>query len=1033
MKLKTIILMSGTTIGATLIIPTTIRGNNYNHNSHQTQLGNVNKTSLSEVLKITKPTAWNPSVKFTGLDGSGTYQKPEYKNTTVQLFNKNGKPINKPLTGLSNWPFGIDGMSIGYTPNKGYTWTDGTNKMVKIYYVVKNLPTTGIVIKPTSSTAPVKFTGMDSSGTYQKPEYKNTIVQLFDINNTPINKPLTNLSNGDHMYIGYTPNKGYTWSNGTNDMVKIEYVVSGLITGIAKPTASTAPVKFTGLNYSGTYKAPKYANTTVKLFNFDDRPINKPLTGLSNYPYGTDEMYVGYTPNKGYVWKDGTNKMVQVMYYVEGLPVGLTKPTASTAPVKFTGLNGSSTYQKPQYANTTVNLFDSNNNPIDKPLTNLSNGDHMYVGYTPDNGYVWNDNTNKMVKIEYVVSGLITGIAEPTASTVPVKFTGVNGHGTYKAPKYANTTVQLYNWELQAIDKPVTNLHNSPYYACYMFVGFTPNKGYAWNNGNKNMIKVRYSVTGLSVGLTKPTISSVPVKFTGLNGSSTYQKPQYANTTAQLFDSNNNPIDNPLTNLSNGNYMYVGYTPNKGYAWNDDTNKMVKIKYVVSGLCIGLTKPTASTAPVKFTGVNYSGTYKAPKYANTTVKLFNFDDRPINKPLTGLSNYPYGTDEMYIGYTPNKGYTWNDGTNKMVKIEYYVEGLPTALTKPTASTAPVKFTGVNYGGTYKAPKYANTTVQLFNFDDRPINKPLTGLSNWPYGTDEMYIGYTPNKGYTWNDGTNKMVKIEYYVEGLPTALTKPTASTAPVKFSGINGSGTYQKPQYTNTTVQLFDSNNNPIDKPLTNLSNGDHMYVSYTPNKGYAWKDGTNKMVKIEYYVEGLPTALTKPTASTAPVKFSGINGSGTYQKPQYTNTTVQLFDSNNNPIDKPLTNLSNGDHIYVSYTPNKGYAWKDGTNKMVKIEYVVSGLSNKAKCNQIITKAKQELNKHTGSQMKIFAIMGETQLKRKFIKRIDTFLTNKSVNLKVVNVKHVSGQTFTITASINYGIGTTQFVTFTNVVWSF
>ena len=301
----------------------------------------------------------------------------------------------------------------------------------------------------------------------------------------------------------------------------------------------------------------------------------------------------------------------------------------------------------------------------------------------------------------------------------------------------------------------------------------------------------------------------------------------------------------------------------------------------------------------------------------------------------------------------------------------------------------------------------------------------------------MYVGYTPNKGYAWNDGTNKMVKIKYTVNGLSVGLTKPTASTAPVKFTGLNYSGTYKAPEYANTAVQLFDSNDNPISRPLTGLSNypngTDAMYVGYTPNKGYTWNDGTNKMIQIKYYVKGLQTALTNPTTSTAPVKFIGANGWGTYKAPEYANTAVQLFDSNNNPIDKPLTNLSNGDHIYAGYTPNKGYVWNDGTNKMIKLEYTVSGLKSKSGCDKIITKAKQNLSKHKGEQMKILAMSGETQLKRKFIKRIDAFLTNKSVNLKVVNVKHVSGQTFTITASINYSIGTTQFVTFTDVVWNF
>ena len=56
---------------------------------------------------------------------------------------------------------------------------------------------------------------------------------------------------------------------------------------------------------------------------------------------------------------------------------------------------------------------------------------------------------------------------------------------------------------------------------------------------------------------------------------------------------------------------------------------------------------------------------------------------------------------MFVGYTPNKGYAWSDGSKKMIKVKYVVHGLPTGITKPTTTNAPVAFTGINYSGTYK--------------------------------------------------------------------------------------------------------------------------------------------------------------------------------------------------------------------------------------------------------------------------------------------------------------------------------------------
>ena len=197
-------------------------------------------------------------------------------------------------------------------------------------------------------------------------------------------------------------------------------------------------------------------------------------------------------------------------------------------------------------------------------------------------------------------------------------------------------------------------------------------------------------------------------------------------------------------------------------------------------------------------------------------------------------------DEIYVGYTPNKGYSWNDDTNKMIQVEYVVHGLPTGVTKPTTTNAPIKFTGINGHGTYKTPTYKNTTVQLFDFQNHKIDKPLTNLSNYPYYTDSMYVGYTPNKGYAWSDNTRSMIEVNYVVHGLiENNLVKPTTSNAPIKFTGAKYSGTFSI-KYKNTTVQYFDLNNKRINNPPINLSNGDKIQVGYTPNKGYAWEDCT-------------------------------------------------------------------------------------------------------------------------------------------------------------------------------------------------
>ena len=375
-----------------------------------------------------------------------------------------------------------------------------------------------------------------------------------------------------------------------------------------------------------------------------------------------------------------------------------------------------------------------------------------------------------------------------------------------------------------------------------------------------------------------------------------------------------------------------------------------------------LTKPTTTNAPVTFTGINGFGTYSAPQYNNTTVQLFDSNNKPINEPESDLTNYPYGRDTVYVSYTPNKGYSWNDGTNKMVKVEYHVSNL-IGVAKPTTTNAPVTFTGINYAGTYKVPQYTFTTAQLFDFSGRPIKKPESDLSNWPYGMDEIYVGYTPFKGIFWSDGSNQMVKVEYVVHGLQTGVKKPTTTNAPVTFTGFNGRGTYIKPTYKNTTVQLFKyGSQDPIDKPTTNLWNypygNDDIWVGYTPNKGCTWTDGTNKMIKVHYLVSGLTDGtLTRPTITNAPVMFNGASGHGSFIKPTYKNTTTQLYDLKGNPVNTPPTNLSRGDSISIGYTPNKTFAWQDGTKQMVIVKYMFGAPSLKIIINIVIQKVQNRM----------------------------------------------------------------------------
>ena len=284
------------------------------------------------------------------------------------------------------------------------------------------------VAKPGAKTTAGKVEGINNYGIFTATPLTGTTITSAPVGTAKKDKYKT----GDQITVTYTLNAGYAWEGGGTDVVNSIYTVGTLQNGIAIPTKSSVPLTFTGIQGHGTFvlpTAPK--NTTVKITAGGSGQT--PLATLSN----NDTVTLSFTPTQGNIWTDNTNTAKTVNYTVAGLPTGVIKPGATTTAGKVEGINNFGKFTATPLTGTTITSAPVGTAKKDKYKT----GDQITVTYTLNAGYAWEGGTTDVVNSIYTVGTLQNGIAIPTKSSVPLTFTGIQGHGTFVLP----TAPKKYN------------------------------------------------------------------------------------------------------------------------------------------------------------------------------------------------------------------------------------------------------------------------------------------------------------------------------------------------------------------------------------------------------------------------------------------------------------------------------------------------------------------------------------------------------------------------------------------------------------
>ena len=383
---------------------------------------------------------------------------------------------------------------------------------------------------------------------------------------------------------------------------------------------------------------PTLTGTTVKASKSKE---------LSN----NDKFTITFTLNKGYVWKDGTSKPVNLKYKVSGLLKGVAKPIVATGKVE--GINNYGIFTATPLTGTTITSAPVGTAKKDKYKT----GDQITVTYTLNAGYAWEGGGTDVVNSIYTVGTLQNGIAIPTKSSVPLTFTGIQGHGTFvlpTAPK--NTTVKITAGG--SGQTPLATLSNND----TVTLSFTPTQGNIWTDNTNTAKTVDYTVSGLKEGIIIPTKLLVPVTFSGTQGKGTFTMPSYANTNITITAGGTAKV--PSTTLSTGTKVTLSFVPIGTNAWTDNTKTAKTVDYIVPTLPTGVIKPTLTTI-AKATGTAGKGSYTIKQFTGMTGTIKSGDK---------TSNLKNG-DTIIITYKLKEGYKWEDNTRSDVTLNLIVSGL----------------------------------------------------------------------------------------------------------------------------------------------------------------------------------------------------------------------------------------------------------------------------------------------------------------------------------------------------------------------
>ena len=261
--------------------------------------------------------------------------------------------------------------------------------------------------------------------------------------------------------------------------------------------------------------------------------------------------------------------------------------------------------------------------------------------------------------------------------------------------------------------------------------------------------------------------------------------------------------------------------------------------------------------------------------------------------------------------------------------------VPARIIVPVPSIAKGKLTGWQWFGHFSPEMLKGTKVEM-KFNDGAINGSLTnGII--------VSMTYRLLSNNIWSNNTNEPVTVKYIISGLnDKKISKPTETNPALYFTGVNHDGTFVMPSFAGTTINIIYNGHSLLTPPKT-LSNNDKVKLEFKLNKHLYWEDGTSNDYSLTYTVSNLSIKVKKPTNKNYDLKFTGLNGGGTFKLINYDGTTIEIKKGGTQTT--PSKELSNDDIVELSFTLKNGYIWNDGEpSTVITLTYRVSGLTKRS-----------------------------------------------------------------------------------------
>lgn len=613
------------------------------------------------------------------------------------------------------------------------------------------------------------------NGKEQSPTWENYIESTCIIKNT------TNTKSG--VYTSYfRPILGCVWDDGSGMSIKtFDWAISN-IQSIPTPHQSDFAYVIEG-------------NSTTKVGPVWDNYITDSCDILGVLEASNKGTYLAiFIPKEGYVWEDdATRKPKYVSWQIKNYQECEYPKLVSS--VLYTGSTVSPTIEYDTEACTMTGATESVNIATYNAIFSLNPG------------YMWIDHTRENFEIVWDIVSDNVPIPLPHSDAIYY-------NGSERSPIWLD-----YHQNSCTITGVTRAIEPGHYTAI-----FTPNTGYVWKDGTRDLKEVDWSILEPLVIKSLPSIANVKYNVGGEVSPSEITISYGSNMNTFDIDSLKMyfTIRGDISATSVGSYT-MNLTPKDMVKWWDGTRETKSVYWtVVESTAIVINNGSLYLTEQLYdnNGAEIRPTFalKASLELNTTKDIENFNNKCCIYP-EAVATEP-GTYTAYV--YPRPGYYWADGS-------IYKEVKWTVLSQSEVRRIPdpILLEKLYFNNQNQTPKFYIAT-------DRCLENIAEASA---VGTYENIFTISDTNVVWESTGTDTIV-IPWRIHEV-NIIDYPTLNLTTIQYDGTTKSPTWNN--YTNGTCIITGT--------LSAIEPGEYHAYFY-PNEGYCWTDYSRTLYRISWYI---------------------------------------------------------------------------------------------------------------------------------------------------------------------------------------